>query len=209
MPQVKNHGCHGHVLMPVIQHDTKTMGMGTCPWHRIHTSLVILLAIIAGCQSAHESHPLDAKLFAGDDDTQLEFWHTLATRKLATNDEAFHGLLLYLDSADTAKDYDARVKLLKSRHMLESGFAGSPDDAATRGTLAVPIARALEIRGGLLMHLTGPTPRYATRELQYLGLYPPSSPNQIFSGAEFVGIIGKLDDYQHGNPVPVTQRLSE
>ena len=27
-------------------------------------------------------------------------------------------------------------------------------------------------------------------------LYPASSPNQTFSGTEFLGIIGKLEDYQ-------------
>ena len=169
----------------------------------------LLLIALAGCQVAHDPQPLPAKLYANDEDAQLEFWHTLASRKLATHDEAFHGILLYLDSTDPGTSYDDRVKLLKSRHLLDAGFHGAADEAATRGTLAVPIARALGIKGGLMMHLAGASPRYATRELQYLGLYPPSSPNQIFSGTEFVGIIGKLDDYQHGVAAPVTQRLKE
>jgi len=46
------------------------------------------------------------------------------------------------------------------------------------------------------MHIFGPIPRYAVRELVYAGIFPPSSPQQTFSGAEFVGVIGKLDDYQ-------------
>ena len=161
-----------------------------------------------GCQTAHETKPMDAKLYANDTDAQLEFWHTLADRKLATNDEVFHGVLLYLDGKDSANNYTDRVKLLKSRQLLPAGFSGAADDAATRGTLAVPIARILQLKGGWVMHLTGPTPRYATRELQYLGLYPTSSPNQIFSGTEFVGIIGKLDDFQHGVADPVTNRLA-
>ena|SRR5437660_8488718 len=160
-----------------------------------------------GCHAARETTPLPAKLYANDADTQLEFWHTVASRKLATNDEAFHGLLLYLDNQDPAGSYAERVALLKKRKMLPAFFNGGPNDAVTRGTLSVPIVRALQIKGGVVMHLTGPNPRYATRELQYLGLYPTSSPNQIFSGTEFVGIIGKLDDYQHGVPAPVTGRL--
>jgi hypothetical protein len=170
---------------------------------------VSLLAIIvlAGCHSAHETSPLPANLYANDADAQLEFWHTVASRKLATNDEAFHGLLLYLDNQDPATSYAERVALLKKRRMLPTHFNGGPIDAVTRGTLSVPIVRALQVKGGLMMYLTGPNPRYATRELQYLGLYPPSSPNEVFSGTEFVGIIGKLDDYQHGVPAPVTGRL--
>lgn len=168
----------------------------------------VVLSGVYGCQSAVDMHPLDAKLYADDADAQLDFWHTLASRKLATNDEAFHGMLLYLDGKDAAGSYDERVKLLKSRKMLPSDFKGTANEAATRGTLSVPIVRALQIKGGLVMSIFGPTPRYATRELQYLGLYPPSSPNQIFSGTEFVGIVGKLDDFQHGNPPPVTNRLA-
>ena len=170
---------------------------------------LVLLCVMVGCQTARETQPLPAALYGGDVDSQMEFWHTLASRKLATNDEAFHGVLLYLDSQDPSGNYDARVKLLKSRKLLPADFTGRADEAVKRGTLAVPIARSLEIKGGLVMSLVGPTPRYATRELQYLGLYPLSSPNQIFSGAEFVGIIGKLDDFQHGIPAPVTSRLSE
>lgn len=161
-----------------------------------------------GCQSAHETRPLAAKLYANDTDAQLEFWHTLAERKIATNDEALHGMLLYLDGKDPANSYTDRVKAMKSRKLLAADFAGAADDAATRGTLSVPIVKALQIKGGLVMQLVGPTPRYATRELQFMGLYPASSTNQIFSGTEFVGIIGKLDDYQHGNPAPVTNRLA-
>ena len=48
--------------------------------------------------------------------------------------------------------------------------------------------------------LFGPTPRYAVRELMFLNVYPPSTPNQSFSGNEFVGIIGRVEDYQRGNP---------
>jgi hypothetical protein len=118
-------------------------------------------------------------------------------------------MLLYFDGQDPAKSYDERVKALKGRKLLSARFNRPADEAVTRGTMSVPIVKALQIKGGLVMHLTGPNPRYATRELQYEGLYPPSSPNQIFSGTEFVGIIGKLDDYQHGNPAPVTKRTME
>ena len=37
----------------------------------------------------------------------------------------------------------------------------------------------------------------------FLNVYPPSTPNQSFSGNEFVGIIGRVEDYQRGNPADV------
>ena len=36
----------------------------------------------------------------------------------------------------------------------------------------------LLIRGGIVMSLFGPSPRYATKELEFAEVYPASSPNQ-------------------------------
>jgi len=167
-----------------------------------------------GCQTARVNEPLTQKLGASDPDTQIEFWHELAARPVTSNDEAFHGLLMFLDSDDPADDYTGRVKALKSRRMLPGGFDQPAEQAVERGTLAVAIVKALDIKGGLALRLLGPTPRYAVRELVYMELYPPSSPNQTFSGAEFLGIIGKVEDYQRqqraarrtGPPVVPEQR---
>jgi hypothetical protein len=41
----------------------------------------------------------------------------------------------------------------------------------------------------------------------FLNVYPPSTPNQSFSGNEFVGIIGRVEDYQRGNPENVTAEV--
>jgi hypothetical protein len=159
-------------------------------------SSLLLCAAIAGCQTAHVAHPLTEKLAGNDVDAQMDFWHTLADRHVTSNDEAFHGILLFLDSRDDSRDYDARVRTLRGRGLLAASFQGQADDAVERGTLAVIIVKVLDIKGGLAMHVFGPTERYSVRELEDLKLYTPSSPNQTFSGTEFLGIIGKLEDYQ-------------
>ena len=63
--------------------------------------------------------------------------------------------------------------------------------------------RYLKIRGGLTMMVFGPIPRYAVRELIFMNLYPPGNAHQTFTGPEFVGIIGRVEDYQRGNPQDV------
>lgn len=152
--------------------------------------------MLTGCQSAHVAHPLTEPLAGNGADAQMEFWHTLADRHVTSNDEAFHGVLLYLDGKDDSRNYDGRVANLQGRKMLAGNFRGGPDDALDRGTLAVIIVKALKIKGGWAMHVFGPTARYSVRELQDMNLYTPSSPNQTFSGSEFLGIIGKLEDFQ-------------
>lgn len=176
--------------------------MNTAPRHL--TALANLIAIafvsIAGCQSARVSQPLTANLAGSEPDAQMEFWHTLATRSLTSNDEALHGVLLFLDSQDPATDYPSRVKALKSRGLLPADFNQPADQAVQRGTLAVIFVRAFKIKGGVMQRVTADHPRYAVRELMYMDLFPPSSPQQTFSGAEFVGIIGRMEDHQRGNP---------
>src|SRR2546421_6017626 len=169
--------------------------------------LVMLLCVLAGCQAARVPQPLTRSITGDDADAQLEFWHQLEQQPITCNDDAFHGLLLYLDQSDPNTDYDARVSALKSRGLLPRGFNRPGDEAVTRGTLAVAISNALKIKGGMMMTLSPDCSRYATRELVYLELYPPSTPNQTFSGAEYVGIIGRIEDYQRGDNVelPATQ----
>ena len=140
-----------------------------------------------------------------DADSQLEFWHTLAERRVTSNDEAFHGLLLDLDSKDEAADYGGRVSALKARKLLPADFARPANEGVSRGTLAVALVQVLRLKGGWTMRLFGNTPRYCLRELEFEGLYPPSSENQTFSGAEFLGIVGKMEDFQ-GQAAPASGR---
>jgi hypothetical protein len=170
-------------------------------------ALVVLTVagLLAGCQTAHVAEPLAAKLGGNDADQQMEFWHQLAERPVTSNDDAFHGLLLYLDGADPAADYAGRVQTLKDRGLLPKSFSRPADQGVERGTLAVAITKALNIKGGWAMRAFGPTPRYATRELVYLDLYPPSGPNQTFSGTEFLGIMGKFEDWQREGPDTANQ----
>jgi hypothetical protein len=156
----------------------------------------ISLPLLCGCQAAHVPDSAVAA-FPGDDAAaQLDFWHDLAERKLTSNDDAFHGLLLYMDSTDPSANYDRRVATLKLRGLLPAHFSEPHDLAVERGTLAYAIVKLLPLHGGWVMHVFGPSPRYAIREVADADIFPPSSPQQTFSGSEFVGVIGKLEDYQ-------------
>jgi len=54
---------------------------------------VVGILLSAGCQTAKVSRTVVADLGADDQDTQIEFWHTLATKPVASNDDAFHALI--------------------------------------------------------------------------------------------------------------------
>ncbi|MBI1368830.1 MAG: hypothetical protein GC162_09285 [Planctomycetes bacterium] len=162
--------------------------------------LGLTAAALTGCSSAKVAEPLTAKLAGDDIDAQMEFWHTLEERPLTSNDEAFHAVLLFTDGSDASKSYDERVAALKGRKFLPANFDESADRAVGRGTTAMLLVGILHIKGGIIMQAFGPSPRYALRELQYLQVVPPSSEQQTFSGAQFVSLIGRAEDYQRQNP---------
>jgi hypothetical protein len=178
---------------------------------RLRFSLLgfVCLMTLLGCQTARVEQPLTRTLAGDDPAKQVEFFHELASRPVACNDEAFHGLLLFLDSTDANADYAARVAALKARNMLPADFDRPAEEAVLRGNLAVAIAKSLGIGGGLMMHFMPTSGRYAMRELIYLDILPPGSPHQTFSGSEFVGIMGRMEDWQRDRersvPTPAIQ----
>ncbi len=168
--------------------------------HLLAILTLTFAAIVAGCQTVNAPNSTLPRLGGNEPMEQLEFWHALATKSLISNDEAFHGLLLDLDGKDAATSYEQRVALLKSRNLLSHSFNQPADQALGRGTISIALVHMLDIKGGLTMRLFGATEHYATRELEYRDIYPRSSDNQIFTGSEFVGGIGKAEDIRHGDP---------
>jgi hypothetical protein len=162
--------------------------------------LGLLAAAMGGCQSAKIGQPLTATLAGADEATQMEFWHALSERRITSNDEAFHALLLYFAQKDEAADYAGRIAALQERGMLRKGFNEPPDVAVRRGTLALAMLKGMQIKGGLILQSLGlldvAPERYAHRELQYRNILPPGSEHQTFSGAEFIGLIAKVEDFQ-------------
>jgi len=168
--------------------------------------IFLCLIFVTGCQLPRVE-PVDPKWLAPDPSAEMDFYHGLSSRPITTNDEAFHGLLL-LFTGTSAPTYDARVEKMKQLKLLDARFSAQPDQAVDRGTVAVALCRGLKVRGGLVMSLTGATPRYAVRELRTIGILPAtSSPNQTLSGAEFVSVLAAAEDYQTGDPsrVPANQ----
>lgn len=162
---------------------------------RFRTSLLAFAILLTGCQSAQRANYVTPQR-GGAPLERLKFWHELSDAPVAGNDDAFHALLLFLDGADPAADYAARVATLKQRNLLPGDFNAPPGAPARRGTLAYAIAGALKLKGGVTMRLLGNSPRYALKELEFRGLMPSSSPNQTLSGNELVGLISKARDYQ-------------
>lgn len=159
--------------------------------------LGVVLVCAVGCERATlRGEALTAQYASSELGSQMEFWHQLSGRTIVSNDEAYHGLLLFLDGDDAAGDYGGRIEALKGRGLMRGDFDAPAEEAVTRGDLAVGLMRGLGISGGVMSRLFKHSPRYATRELVYLNIYPASSDQQTFTGAQFLGVIALAEDYE-------------
>lgn len=153
------------------------------------------VTLLTGCARTRVAEALLTDYPPDDIAAELAFWHNLPARTAVSNDAALHALLLLADGKDDAKNYADRVSAAIARKWLPEGFDEPSDLAAQRGRVAVAVARILDVRGGVMMQLLGPTPRYATRELIALGLLPSSSSElQAISGIELLAIVGRAQD---------------
>lgn len=167
----------------------------THPRYARWLSLVFLITITA-CQRSIVQEPLNTNYPVEDVNESLNFWHSLADRNVVSNDEAFHALINFANQSDPNENYAQRVAWLKERKMLKNSFDRPHNEAVSRGTVAKIITHMLNLKGGLTIQLTGISPRYALKELEYFKIMPPSTEHQGLSGVEFIGIITRAEEVQ-------------
>ncbi len=80
--------------------------------------------------------------------------------------------------------------------LVKKDWEHTPQAQITKGKVAYMFARALEFPGGVMYNITNGCPRYALRELIYKDIIRVGSEGQKVSGAEYVGIMGRADDYR-------------
>lgn len=167
---------------------------------RLNATVPLVLAAVVsagGCQRSmvRDALPIDGPK-ADAAAAQLDFWHSLPGKSAISNNEGLHGLILFTEGNDPNENYDQRLAFAKQKGWLSERFDEPGDMVMQRGTLARAIAVSTDIKGGVMMHLTNSHGRYASRELQYLGIMAESTPQQALSGLDFVGVIAKVQDYQ-------------
>lgn len=162
----------------------------------------ITLALLAGasilgvgCQRSMMEPVVVTDYTALDAGSELEYWGAVQRRSAITNDEGLHGVILLADGQDETGGYAGRVDLLKERGWLKEGFDEPANMAMRRGVLAKAITHAIDVDGGVMMALTNKAPRYANKELMYLGIMPEGTENQVIGGLEFVGVISRSQDF--------------
>ncbi len=157
---------------------------------------LLLSGVLGGCARTVIDRPLAVDYAPGDFEGDLNYWHTLPERSAVSNNEGLHGVFLLADGEDKFTSWEARVNEAKRRGYLDEDWAEAANYSMKRGTLARCVAVVCKVKGGVMMQVLGPIPRYAIRELVYLKIMgDPSTEWQSITGLEFLGVVSKAQDY--------------
>lgn len=161
-----------------------------------------ILAGVAGCspQALRIEGP-EAKLPA--DEGSPGFLDRVSSQAMVSENDAFRGVLMLLDGQDKAETFQQRVNGLAAKDVLPGCWSYAAARPITRGKLAYMVCQACKVRGGVVMHLTGPSQRYCLRELQYLRMMSGGSAIGRISGLEYVAVLSRADIYVRTGDLPV------
>ncbi|MHC4142666.1 MAG: hypothetical protein ACYSUF_12630 [Planctomycetota bacterium] len=154
--------------------------------------LLFVVVVLGGCaRTVLESSVVDA---TAADEAELDFWDGLESQRVVTVNDALHALFLLADGSDSIATYEQRLAEAKRRKWLGAGADPAANESATVGLVAMAACQILEVKGGLTMRLLGPSPRYCTREIVFLGILPPRTEHQSLSGLELMDVVGHVED---------------
>jgi len=148
----------------------------------------------AGCERARVEDSAVEKFPRSTE--EIEFLDALQKQAVVTNDDALHGLISFADGADLSSTYAGRVEVAKRKKWIDADWDRPEDESAQVGWMATAGCRILGVRGGATMHIFGPVPRYATKELVFMDVLPLRTENQSLSGREFVDYLNRLGRVQ-------------
>ena len=164
---------------------------------------LIWLTVAGGCAGVDlKIDSPDAALPEGE--SSAGYLDRMASQQTVSENDALRGILLLSDGKDASETFAQRVRTLVERQVAGRSWSFRSDRPITRGKLAYMVYQSCKMSGGVILALTGPSPRYCLRELQYQGFVTQESPvyGQV-TGMEFVAILTRADTYLETGQVPL------
>jgi hypothetical protein len=132
------------------------------------------------------------------------FLDRVSSRPEVSQNDAARGMLMLVGEAEPEATFARRVENLRRLDLAPGRWRWDAEAPIDRARLAYMVYQACEVRGGLMLTITGPNRRYCLKELQYQGIIGEGSGFTPVSGMEFVAIIARADAYLSTGEVPET-----
>jgi len=157
------------------------------------------VAIFSGCNQSLTVAGENATLPA--DENSAAFLDRMSSLDKVTQNDAMRGILM-LEGGDKASTFKERVNSLIDKNIICP--KGSYDSSAniSRGQLARMICTSCELKGGVILRLTGPSERYCLRELEYRQMMINGSVSAEISGMEFASVLTRAEIYKRTRRFP-------
>jgi len=136
---------------------------------------------------------------AAEVSTDAQFFAELGYKDVALASDVARALVIFTsEGAESGADFEAARAYLHTKGVLPDGWLDKarPEDPIDKGHLATLVCRTLGIKGGLMMRLLGPVPRYALAECVYLELMARGADYCHVAGGELVGVIDRADRFR-------------
>ena len=121
------------------------------------------------------------------------YFQDLVNRRVTSVADLAQGLMLLLGETERT-DVDDQLAYLRSRGILPDTDM-DPRDTLRRGMMAYAFYKALDMHGGLWLHLLGTTQRYALKELAYQGIAREGFVSELVTGRELIITIANAAGY--------------
>ncbi len=166
---------------------------------------VVIAMFIVGCE-APDTTIANPQLTLPPQEASPEYLDRVSSLNEVNENDAMRGLLMLIEGTDESQTFEQRVFKLQAMNVVPSSWSFDAKRSLTRGKLAYMISQALDIRGGVVMMLAGPSQRYSLKELQFMGIMAPGATLTTVSGGEFVAVLARADAYRQTGTVPEVLR---
>jgi len=128
---------------------------------------------------------------------EIYFMH-LSQRRIAFRYDGMKAIVILMGVDDEYLNLDAQVAYLRQEGFLPSRFRKTFDatQPLRKGLTAYMFRQALGIRGGIALHLFGPSERFALSELGFQGIMAPGNVNDLVSGIDLVQIMSQAAEHK-------------
>ena len=125
------------------------------------------------------------------------FFRILSSKPNATFEDACKGFAM-LAGVPVTEDFGEFKSQLAARKIIPAKWAEekTAEERLTRGVMAYMVCTSLEIKGGMMMRLLGPSQRYSLRECVYLKLIARSAESKLVTGGELLAVLHRVDKYK-------------
>jgi len=126
------------------------------------------------------------------------YFISLLPKRVTFRYDAAKAIVILMGVDEEYIDLSSQVAYLQAQGFLPQRYqqAFDPMQPLRKGLLAYILYRALHIKGGIALHLFGPTQRHALKELAFRGMMSPGRVNDLVTGEELVQAMSQMAEYK-------------